>query len=291
MLKKALGKRLLPTVFHTAVEHIAFGGLDPHIFKGTPPLRKITVHGGYIGGPEASVLGVYFGHIPGRYERVYPEFDLDWSLYGWDHGTQCMIFPSEDPELWVVLHELGHYFDDIYLGREWGWFTSLDCDPNKIVRFVDLRSEMEKEFYATQNAAVEAVTEEACKKWSWYMRIPQGICDRAPSAYGLVNFTEWIAESFRQYFMQPGELGTRCPAASAFMKFALGGEMFCRAAAAWKDSYDFLLAKATSVAHHSPLKLRWVETVVLKPWPVVGKAIVEPWPEDSIVSVEECPPE
>src|SRR5258708_28471407 len=115
MHKKALGVKSLPIVFSRAVELMATIGIHPNIFTDVQPVRRVTFCSAMT---ETPFKGVYYGGFNGRKDPHFPEDDIDWAKYGWDGGRTCMIYPTIEPHLWVVLHEFGHYVDDMYFCKD-----------------------------------------------------------------------------------------------------------------------------------------------------------------------------
>jgi hypothetical protein len=225
MLKRATGKLMLPDAFHQAAEMLAFKGLHPRIFDGAMDIRVIQFCPKM---GESGFKGVYFGTFAGREEKKYPEDVQDWGVYGVFGGLASMAFPDDAPELWVVLHEIGHWLDDVYFSRSFHHFKYAQCRSERIQQFVRLRCAMQREFEAAHLAALAHVSDEDKEHRGWYNLVPwDKLGDRAPTRYGLLNFSEWIAESFRQFYLVDEEwLAKRCPATCEFLSYALAGEVF-----------------------------------------------------------------
>lgn len=291
MHKRALGKPCLPPVFSQAVELMASKGIHPKIFRDWEPVRKITICPAM---KKTGFKGVYFGYFSGRHEFKYPEDQLDWTEFGWNLGhIRCMIYPEDEPELWVVLHEFGHYIDDVYFCNSFAWFVSQDCDKYRIARFLCLRADMQTEFETMQTLALETVTDEQKEHRNWYQLVDGSIVSRAPSSYALLNYSEWVAEAFRRYYMESDDyLQTRCPSTYEFLTYALQGEVFHRKAAPSNSEYKYWLEdpyvkEGVSFSKDTPLTYKGFK---YRTWKKKVE-IVQAWSDDSVTEVEEeCPP-
>jgi hypothetical protein len=291
-------KQPLSPVFAEACKRMA-SKIHPSVLKYVVerPIRKITFSALMA---ETQFKGAYHGFFNGRSELHYPEDIVDWTKYGWDGGTICMIYPTDDPALWVAVHEFGHYIDDMYFCKDFHHFKyfSSQCfsqcfSEDKIKKFIRLRAAMQVEFEEVHKAALETVSEEQKKHRNWYHSVPADIwCKRAPTQYALLNYSEWIAEAFERYCLDDFLLQGKCPHTYEFMRYALSGELYRRGEEKeqpqpqpqWMEE-DVSYAAVPAVTYGLPQQIRTDHLKTLE---------VAPWPEDYITDVivlEKCPPE
>lgn len=313
MYRSALQNRSFPRVFERAIDVMVDGGLHPEVFRHASQLRKIVID---LRMREADHLGVYIGNFCGRREEHFGDNDIDWTKYGWDQGLHFMAYQSEFIDLWVAVHEFGHYVDDIFLCQSIGWFSYLGCERERIKRFMALRTCMGLEYEYHHNRAWKAVPISYRMSHKWWHEIPRQCLPAAPTKYGLYNLSEWIAESFRCYFLEDREaFAMRCPATFEFMNYALSGQIFRRQRPPVPTSYfshveedeqEDIQEAAITYARSNPVLYR--EGPDYQPYASSiekdGKIYIQPWPEGSITVtvIEEtvtpfiekrftCPPE
>ena len=225
MFRKALSPSesiILPYAFRQAVKVMAWSGIHPSIFKDALPLHKITISPTMKYTPFS---GVYFGGV----DATFPNDKTDWKMLGWDGSNRVIMFPTPYPQEWVILHEFGHYLDDIFFHELPARLSVRGHYSDRVCQFSDWRREMHYEYYRTHAHAIGAVTEEERKEQFWYELVPQDIwVDSAPSRYALVTLGEWVAEGFRKFIQTPERLKQVCPDTFKFFDFVLHGEMFRR---------------------------------------------------------------
>lgn len=227
MYRKAITTPSLPPAFSHAISLMA-KHIHPNVFKGAEPLRTVMISEAM--GIETTFAGVYFGKL----DSTFPKDTTDWQALGWDGIGRFMMFPDDDPQTWVILHEFGHYLEDVFFRKTAGDFMALGYHPSKIKQFVDWKQEAKYEYWKVEADARTLLgdrVEELQKDSHWYEYVPNIILNSAPSRYSLLTFSEWLAENFRRYLIDgPDYVAYRCPDTFKLLEFTLGGGMFHRVA-------------------------------------------------------------
>lgn len=221
MFQKAMDVKELPRSFEIAIHTLSV--LPPDMFKYVQPLRRVVFN--EIMSPT---LGVYFST---RLETT-PIYQPEWRQLGWDGEDQMMIFPTSEPEEWVILHEFGHYLDDVLVRalnyRQYG-FSLLY--PSRVEEFMRLKSAMWKEYTTTRALVKETMTDKFGEKVftfsDWWKDIPRTIVPKhAVSHYACLTYSEWFAESFQTWLRLSWSRDLIPPKTAAFMEFLTSGELF-----------------------------------------------------------------
>jgi hypothetical protein len=173
-------------------------------------------------------LGVYFST---RLEAT-PIYQPEWKKLGWDGKAQMLLFPSTETEEWVILHEFGHYIDDVFVSalnyRQYG-FSMLY--PSRVEEFMRLKSAMWKEYVTTRELVDVTMTEKfgakVFKNDDWWKYIPNSIVPKyGVSQYACISYTEWFAESFQTWLRLSWSRDLVPPKTAAFMEFLMSGDLF-----------------------------------------------------------------
>jgi hypothetical protein len=219
VFQKALKVDKLPLGFEAAAYSLK--DIPSKVFKHVPPLRRILINGAML-----PCLGVYFSS---RLEST-PVEQPNWKTLGWTGETEMMMLPTLDTEEWVILHEFGHYLDDVLFQalqpHQYG-FSMLY--PSRVEKFLNLRCEMFDEYTRARREVTDAMTErfdlDCSKNQSWWKVIPADIVyPRAVSRYACVSYSEWVAEHFQTWVRSPWS--ALPPKTTAFMEFFVSGELF-----------------------------------------------------------------
>lgn len=234
LFKKAMGRnRLLPSRFSAAVNLIAATGMSPKIIDSITPLRHIIVNP--VMAKNTPHLGCYF---PERLPPTPGSDETNWKELGWDGKPYMMLFPTIEPEVWVILHEFAHYLDDAFIHIVGAismcrYYSSPAVELDATEEFLNLRHQMQLEYEAvhkmTRNAVVECAGLEAAEADDWWKKIPD-VYLRAciPSDYAALSFSEWFAECFQTWCIHRewSTLPDKAPHTARFLQYLCSEKVF-----------------------------------------------------------------